>query len=69
MSEYMVVEPEAFFYTLPDDMPVELGALVEPLSVASHVLERAAAPGNPPGCARAWASGRRWRSRALVRLT
>jgi glycogen synthase len=31
----------------PDDMAVGLGALVEPLSVASHALERAYQPGLP----------------------
>ena len=47
MSEYLVVEEEAYFYRLPDDMPTELGAIVEPLSVATHALERAYRPGLP----------------------
>ncbi|WP_101296979.1 zinc-dependent alcohol dehydrogenase [Halegenticoccus soli] len=47
MSEYFVIEGGASFYTLPEDVPVELGALVEPLSVASHAVERAFQPGVP----------------------
>ncbi|MFB6218771.1 MAG: zinc-binding dehydrogenase [Halobacteriaceae archaeon] len=47
MSEYVVVEHDATFYRLPDDLPVALGALVEPLSVATHALERAYPPGVP----------------------
>lgn len=47
MSEYLIVEEEAYFYRLPDDMPTELGAIVEPLSVATHALERAYQPGLP----------------------
>ena len=47
MGEYLVVEEEAFFYRLPDGMDTELGALVEPLSVASHAVERAVQPGLP----------------------
>jgi L-iditol 2-dehydrogenase len=46
-SEYVVIEDRASFYKLPDDMDVELGALTEPLSVASHALEQAYAPGMP----------------------
>jgi L-iditol 2-dehydrogenase len=47
MSQYLIVEAESFFYRLPDDMPVELGALVEPTSVATHAVERAYPPGIP----------------------
>jgi threonine dehydrogenase-like Zn-dependent dehydrogenase len=47
LSEYAVVEPDATFYRVPDGLPVELGALVEPLSVATHALERAFRPGIP----------------------
>jgi len=34
MCEYNVLPPKAAYYKLPDDMDVELGALVEPLSEA-----------------------------------
>lgn len=47
MSEHVVVEPDATFYRLPDELDVALGALVEPLSVATHALERAYPPGLP----------------------
>jgi threonine dehydrogenase-like Zn-dependent dehydrogenase len=47
LSERVVVEPEATFYRVPDDLPVALGALVEPLSVATHAFERAVQPGIP----------------------
>lgn len=47
MSEYMVVEDRADYYRLPDAIPTELGALVEPLSVATHAIERAYPPGLP----------------------
>ena len=47
MGEYVVVESEADVYRLPDGMDVELGALVEPLAVASHALERGYLPGVP----------------------
>lgn len=46
-SEYLVIKDTASFYKLPDDMDVELGALAEPLSVATHALEQAYAPGMP----------------------
>lgn len=46
-SEYVVIREDASFYKLPDDMDVELGALAEPLSVATHALEQAYAPGMP----------------------
>ncbi|MUW13969.1 zinc-binding dehydrogenase [Halorubrum sp. CBA1125] len=46
-SEYVVIEDRASFYKLPDDMDVELGALAEPLSVATHALEQAYKPGMP----------------------
>jgi L-iditol 2-dehydrogenase len=46
-SEYLVITKDASFYRLPDDMDVELGALTEPLSVATHALEQAYQPGMP----------------------
>lgn len=46
-SEYVVIEDRASFYKLPEKMDVELGALTEPLSVATHALEQAYAPGMP----------------------
>lgn len=46
-SEYVVIEDRASFYKLPDGMDVELGALTEPLSVATHALEQAYTPGMP----------------------
>lgn len=46
-SEYLVITEDASFYKLPDDMDVELGALTEPLSVATHALEQAFQPGMP----------------------
>lgn len=46
-SEYLIIKEKASFYKLPDDMDVELGALAEPLSVATQALERAYAPGLP----------------------
>lgn len=47
MSQYLVVEADAFAYRLPDDVPTELGAVVEPLSVGQHAVELAYAPGVP----------------------
>jgi len=47
MSEYVVLPEKAFYYRLPDDMAVELGALVEPISVGMHAFERAMQPGLP----------------------
>ncbi len=47
LSERVVVEPDATFYRIPDQLPIELGALVEPVSVATHALERAFQPGIP----------------------
>lgn len=47
MSEYFLLEDRAHFYRLPDSLDVELGALTEPLSVATHALERAFPPGIP----------------------
>ncbi len=46
-SQHVIVEDGATFYRLPDSMPVELGALAEPLSVATHAFERAYQPGVP----------------------
>ena len=47
MSEYFVVEGDANFFRLPDDLDVELGALVEPLSVATHAFDLSYQPGVP----------------------
>ena len=46
-SEYVLVDDRASFYRLPDGMDVELGALAEPLSVATRAFERGFAPGVP----------------------
>lgn len=47
MSQYMLVEDRAHYYKVPDSLDTQLGALVEPLAVASHAIERAAPPGIP----------------------
>lgn len=47
MSQYFILEDRAHWYVLPETIPRELGALVEPLSVATHAIERAAPPGLP----------------------
>jgi len=47
MSEYVVLPPKSFYYKLPDDVPSELGALVEPISVGMHAFERSMQPGHP----------------------
>jgi len=47
MSEHVVLPPKAAYYKLPDEMDVELGALVEPLSVGMHAFERSMQPGLP----------------------
>ncbi|MFB6134305.1 MAG: zinc-binding dehydrogenase [Halanaeroarchaeum sp.] len=46
-SEYMIADGRASVYKLPDDLDVELGALAEPLSVATRAFERAYSPGIP----------------------
>lgn len=46
-SEYMLVDERASFYRLPDGMDVELGALAEPLAVATRAFERGYQPGIP----------------------
>lgn len=46
-SEYLIIREDASFYRLPEDMDIELGALVEPMAVGMHALERAFAPGVP----------------------
>jgi L-iditol 2-dehydrogenase len=46
-SEYMIADGRASLYKLPEGMPVELGALAEPLAVATRAFERAHAPGMP----------------------
>lgn len=47
MSQYLIVEEDAFFYRLPDDVQTELGAIVEPLSVGQHAVELGYQPGIP----------------------
>lgn len=47
MCEYVVLPAKASYYRLPDDMNVELGALVEPMSVGMHAFERSLQPGLP----------------------
>lgn len=47
MSEYVVLPPKSAYYKIPDHMDVELGALVEPLSVGMHAFERSLQPGLP----------------------
>lgn len=47
MSEYMLLEADAHVFRLPDSLDIELGALVEPLSVATHALDLATQPGIP----------------------
>ncbi len=47
MSQYMLLEDRAHYYKIPDEVDTELGALVEPISVASHAIERAYPPGIP----------------------
>lgn len=47
MSQHVVLPPKAAYYRLPDGMDVELGALVEPLSVGMHAFERSMQPGIP----------------------
>jgi L-iditol 2-dehydrogenase len=46
-SEYVYVVSKAWIYKLPKDLPIELGALAEPLSVAIRAIERAFSPGIP----------------------
>jgi L-iditol 2-dehydrogenase len=46
-SEYMLVDEGASFYKLPDGMDVELGALVEPVAVATRAFERGYRGGMP----------------------
>lgn len=46
-SEYVLVDDRASFYRLPEGMDVELGALAEPLSVATRAFERSYQPGVP----------------------
>lgn len=47
MSEYVVLPRKASYYRIPNNMDVELGALVEPLSVGMHAFERSLQPGLP----------------------
>lgn len=46
-SEYVLVDGRTSFFRLPDGMDVGLGALAEPLSVATRAFERAFQPGLP----------------------
>ncbi len=46
-GQYMIVDERASFYRMPDDLDPELGALVEPLAVATRAFERAYPPGQP----------------------
>jgi len=47
-SEYVYVDPVHWYvYKLPEDFPLELGALVEPMATSTRALERAFAPGLP----------------------
>lgn len=39
LAEYVVV-PEFNLYRLPDEIPLEVGAVIEPLGVAVHAVER-----------------------------
>lgn len=47
MSKYVVLPQKAAYYKLPDQIDVELGALIEPLSVGMHAFERSMQPGLP----------------------
>jgi len=47
MSQYVLLEDRAHYYKFPATLETELGALVEPLSVATHAVERAYPPGVP----------------------
>jgi L-iditol 2-dehydrogenase len=47
MSEYVILPPKSAYYKLPEGMGVELGALVEPISVGMHAFERSLQPGLP----------------------
>ena len=47
MGEYVLVEDRAMWYRLPESIPIALGTLIEPLSVATHAIERAMPPGLP----------------------
>ncbi|MFN4132876.1 MAG: zinc-binding dehydrogenase [Candidatus Hadarchaeales archaeon] len=40
-AEYIYVEPGAWVYKLPKEMPVEIGALAEPAAVSTRALSRA----------------------------
>lgn len=46
-AENMVVPANFWIHKLPDDMPLDVGALAEPLAVAIHGLGRAAGSGSP----------------------
>lgn len=46
-SEYMIADERASVYKLPKNLDVELGALAEPLSVATRAFERGHLPGMP----------------------
>ncbi|MCJ7719987.1 MAG: alcohol dehydrogenase catalytic domain-containing protein, partial [Candidatus Hadarchaeum sp.] len=40
-AEYIYIEPQSWVYKLPNGMPFEVGALAEPMAVATRALERA----------------------------
>jgi L-iditol 2-dehydrogenase len=46
-AEHIYIEPGSWVYKLPRGMSFELGALAEPMAVATRALERAFAPGVP----------------------
>ena len=46
-AEYIYIEPQSWVYKLPKGMPFEVGALAEPMAVATRALERAFMPGIP----------------------
>jgi L-iditol 2-dehydrogenase len=47
MSEYVLIESDADFFRIPDELGIEYGALVEPLAVASYALQQSFPPGQP----------------------
>ena len=47
-SEYVYVDPVHWYvYKLPEEFPLELGALIEPMATSTRALERAFMPGLP----------------------
>lgn len=47
MSQYVLLEDRAHYFTIPNELDSNLGALVEPLAVATRAIERASPPGIP----------------------